>query len=601
MSRTNEFNPAILLLPQSDAELAARVQGAIGGEIVACNAQGQPRLQDILPNLFGQGRAIVGLCASGILIRLVAAQLTDKFEEPPLISVSGDGAHIVPLLGGHRGANQLAAKLANAIGATAAITTASEGQFKFALDNPPPPFFCATPERTKALMVKALAGEPLRVDGPAKWLADAGYNIASGGEADIVVTNSSRVSETALVFRQKNLVLGMGCARHTPVSDLNDLLDTTLKTTDLSRDCIAAIASIDVKADEQGLHDLAAQLDVPLKFLPATKLAQADVPNPSKTVLAEVGTPSVSEAAASQFGALRVEKNKSANATLAISQLENQDLLSTAGRRQGSVHLVGIGPGEPSQRTASAVHALSSCTDWVGYGFYLDLIADLKTDHTEHRFGLGDEEPRVRHALELAAEGKTVSLVCSGDAQIYAMGALAFELLHASGERALSDGAQRVEVMTHPGVSAFQMASARAGALIGHDFCCISLSDLLTPREDILMRLDAAAAGDFVTAFYNPRSQRRTDLIEIAKQKYLAHRPADTPVIIARQLGRPEEDVKVVTLADFDPQSIDMMTIVLFGSSQSKSFERGNGSTVTFTPRGYAKKAATENVSGECQ
>lgn len=204
---------------------------------------------------------------------------------------------------------------------------------------------------------------------------------------------------------------------------------------------------------------------------------------------------------------------------------------------------------------------------------------------------MGDEEPRVRHALELAGEGKNVALVCSGDAQIYAMGALVYELLNAKEARAISDGAQRVAIETHPGISAFQMASARAGALIGHDFCCISLSDLLTPREDILQRLDAAAAGDFVTAFYNPRSMRRTDLIEIAQQVFLKKRPADTPVIIARSIGREEEEVRIVTLENFNPEEIDMMTIVLFGASTSKAFMRGDGEMVTFTPRGYAKKA----------
>ena len=122
-----------------------------------------------------------------------------------------------------------------------------------------------------------------------------------------------------------------------------------------------------------------------------------------------------------------------------------------------------------------------------------------------------------------------VSLVCSGDAQIYAMAALAYELLDAEGDRAVSAVARRVNIETHPGVSAFQAASAAAGALIGHDFCCISLSDLLTPREAILKRLEGAAVADFVTALYNPRSQRRTDLIEEAKRIFLEHRPARYP------------------------------------------------------------------------
>ncbi|RYE75860.1 MAG: precorrin-3B C(17)-methyltransferase, partial [Hyphomicrobiales bacterium] len=262
----------------------------------------------------------------------------------------------------------------------------------------------------------------------------------------------------------------------------------------------------------------------------------------------------------------------------------------TLGRSPGVLHLVGIGPGEAASRTAAAVTALGASTDWVGYGLYLDLVSDIRAGQEEHRFPLGDEEPRVRHALELAGQGRVVSLVCSGDAQIYAMAALVYELLAADGARAVTDNARRVAVESHPGISAFQAASAAAGALIGHDFCCISLSDLLTPREDILKRLDGAARADFVTAFYNPRSQRRTDLIEEAKRIFLAHRPPDTPVIIGRQLGRPEEQVDVVTLAEFDPTTIDMLTIVLFGATASKAFPRGDGKTVAFTPRGYERK-----------
>ncbi|MEI2612934.1 MAG: cobalamin biosynthesis protein [Candidatus Promineifilaceae bacterium] len=262
--------------------------------------------------------------------------------------------------------------------------------------------------------------------------------------------------------------------------------------------------------------------------------------NPSAIVEAEVGTPSVAEAAALKAGPIVVQKLKSARATCAIGKALRPIDAETFGRPPGILHIVGIGPGEPSQRTISAVRALDTSSDWVGYGLYLDLIADLQLEQAEHRFQLGDEEARVRHALELAATGKQVSLVCSGDGQIYAMAALVFELLEVRGERAVSDAARRVAVESHPGISAFQAASAAAGALVGHDFCCISLSDLLTPREEIIKRLDNAAAADFVTALYNPRSQTRSDLIVEAKARLLFHRRPDTPVIVAKNLGRPD-------------------------------------------------------------
>ena len=197
------------------------------------------------------------------------------------------------------------------------------------------------------------------------------------------------------------------------------------------------------------------------------------------------------------------------------------------------------------------------------------------------------------HALECAAEGKDVALICSGDAGIYAMAALVFEVLDPASGAKLSPAARRVAVNVIPGISAFQAAAARAGAMIGHDFCAISLSDLLTPWDTIEKRLKAAAEGDFVIAFYNPRSVKRDTHLAKAKAILARHRPADTPVIIASNLGRPDEKIRVVRFAEFDPEDVDMLTLVLIGSSQSRSLTRGNGKTSAYTPRGYAKKRET--------
>ena len=137
-----------------------------------------------------------------------------------------------------------------------------------------------------------------------------------------------------------------------------------------------------------------------------------------------------------------------------------------------------------------------------------------------------------------------------------------------------------------------QAASARAGALLGHDFCAISLSDLLTPIDDIRKRLAAAATGDFVTALYNPRSERRTVLIEEAKDIFLRARPPATPVVVASNLGRSTDALTTTTLAAFDPHAVDMLTIVVIGASASRAFTRGDGRTIAYTPRGYARKAS---------
>jgi len=234
---------------------------------------------------------------------------------------------------------------------------------------------------------------------------------------------------------------------------------------------------------------------------------------------------------------------------------------------------------------------VSHATDLVGYSLYLDLLEDLASGKTRHDFPLGREEDRVRHAMELAGQGLDVALVCSGDAGIYAMATLVFELFNGGG---LSDAASRIDVTVAPGISALQAAAARAGAPLGHDFCTISLSDLLTPWESIQTRVKAAAEGDFVIAFYNPVSKRRRTQLAYARDVLLQHRPADTPVILATNLGRPGELVRIVPLGDLNVDDVDMLTVVVVGSSDSRTVTTGSGKTWVYTPRGYSAKEGTQ-------
>ena len=586
------MKPAIITFAASGAELAQRVAALTGGAVHHCGFNGE-NAGALLPRLFAERTPIVGICAAGILIRLLAKSLSDKADEPAVLAISQDGASIVPLLGGHHGANRLARELAEALGAHAALTTASDQKFAIGLDEPPAGWALASAADAKPAMMAVLVGARIALEGHAPWLAEAGYPISSMGAIKVLVTEQQLQVDRGLVYHPKTLVAGVGCERGVGAGEVIELIDFGLRSENLSPQSLCAIATIDLKADETALHQAAAHYGVPLRLFTVAELNQERyrLLNPSAVVEAEIGTPSVAEAAALKAGTLIVPKLKSERVTCAIGHALRPIDPETLGRRPGQLHIVGIGPGDSLSRTASAVRALDASSDWVGYGLYLDLVADLESGQRQHRFDLGDEEPRVRHALELAGQGRTVSLICSGDAQIYAMAALVYELLDATGERALGDAARRVDVASHPGISAFQAASAAAGALIGHDFCAISLSDLLTPRLDIVRRLEGAARADFVTALYNPRSQRRTDLIEAAKTLFLAHRPGDTPVIIGQSLGRPEEKVKVTTLGAFDPAEVDMLTIVLIGASTSKAFTRGDGRTVAYTPRGYEKKA----------
>ncbi len=563
--------PVIFVLGTSALPLAQRLKAALDGEIHApdCVSGGDityTKATAHLALLFRESRTLIGLCASGILIRALAPVLSDKQNEPPVLAVSEDGASIVPLLGGHHGANDLARDIAALCKGHAAITTASDVRFGMAFDQPEPGLTLATPAHMKSATAAKLAGHDVTVE--------ITPFVKNGGP-------------THLVYHPRALAIGVGCERNAPSDEAIALVQSVLRQNNLARAAIACIASIDLKSDERAIHAVARHFGVPARFFSVDQLNAESLrlKNPSAIVAREVGTPSVAEAsalaAAGPRSQLLIEKTKSQRVTCAVA-LSPTPILELRGIAQGTLLVVGIGPGSPEWRSPAARSALEDASDWVGYGLYLDLVADLRFNQHQHRFPLGGEEDRVRHAIALAAQGKTVALICSGDAGIYAMAALVYEIIDLE--------PCRIEVHVIPGISAFQAAAAKAGAMIGHDFCCISLSDLLTPWDVIETRVKAAATGDFVVAFYNPRSLKRRDQLERAMGLLAAHRPKDTPVIIATNLGRPDEAVKIVTISDFNPEDVDMLTLVMVGSSQSKSFQRGDGQTYAYTPRGYAKK-----------
>ncbi len=246
--------------------------------------------------------------------------------------------------------------------------------------------------------------------------------------------------------------------------------------------------------------------------------------------------------------------------------------------QHGFLALIGIGPGAPQQMTLAAQAALRAADVVIGYVVYIDLVRPLlKSEQEILARPIGSEMERAQEAIDLASAGRHVALISSGDIGIYAMASPVFEILR---QRRWQSQSPEVEVF--PGISAVQAAAARLGAPLGHDFCAISLSDLLTPWPVIERRLQAAAWGDFVIAFYNPRSQQRDWQLSRAIEIILAHRPATTPVAVAHQVTRPEEQIILTTLGEFDPTQVDMFTLVLVGNSQSYVLA---GHLVT--PRGY--------------
>ena len=248
----------------------------------------------------------------------------------------------------------------------------------------------------------------------------------------------------------------------------------------------------------------------------------------------------------------------------------------------GKIIIAGIGPGSKEDITPAVLQAVQQADAIVGYKYYFQFIEPYVKEGCQCiDTGMKKERERAEQAFLLAETGKTVVVISSGDAGLYGMAPLIYEMLRERGSQ--------VELATLPGISAFQKAASLLGAPIGHDVCIISLSDLMTPWEVIERRIKAAATGDFVTAIYNPKSHGRYWQLYRLQELFLQERSADTPVGYVRQAGREEQEVKVTTLGAFDPEDVDMFTVVIIGNSQSYL---SDGKFIT--PRGYYREAATE-------
>lgn len=250
----------------------------------------------------------------------------------------------------------------------------------------------------------------------------------------------------------------------------------------------------------------------------------------------------------------------------------------------GKIIIAGIGPGSKEDITPAVLEAVGKADVIVGYKYYFQFIESYVPEGcTCIDTGMKKERERAEEAFRLAEEGNTVLVISSGDAGIYGMGPLVYEMRR--------QRQSAIEIESLPGISAFQKAASLLGAPIGHDLCIISLSDLMTPWEVIERRIRAAAEGDFVTAVYNPKSHGRYWQLYRLQELFLAVRSGDTPLGYVRQAGRPEQEVTITTLANFDPEAVDMFTVILIGNSQS--YIDGNQ---IITPRGYYREQQTDDL-----
>jgi len=576
-----------------------------------------PSPADWLQQHWDQAEAVVAVGACGLIVRLIAPLLAHKQNDPAVVVLDPAGRFAIPLLGGHAGGGEaLAARLAALLGAEVVPTGSSAAMGRLPLDA-----FGSAWGWTRgrgdwnALMLAASrsgAMPPLeQTRGLELWRdlpAPRGASTGAAGEGAGVPETRLLIGPTTgqgCRWHPPCLWLGVGCERDTSLELLERLVERTLTGAGLAPEAVAGLASVDRKGDEAALLALSQRHGWPLRLFDAASLAAVSVPNPSEAVAEAMGTASVAEAAAlSAAGAAApdaVASIASSEGNTVVSRAPAAELVvpktieraapgergaatlavALAGRQwapqRGELHLVGSGPGRLDLLSGDARSALALASVWVGYGPYLDLLEPLRRPDQLRRDGrLTEERARCAEALDLATQGLRVALVSSGDSGIYGMAGLALEQWLAR------DPIDRPGFQVHPGISALQLAAARAGAPLMHDFCTISLSDRLTPWEVIERRLRAAAAGDFVVALYNPRSLGRDWQLERARTLLLEGRPAGTPVALARQLGRSGESVRLYTLENLPVEEVDMLTLVLIGNSTSRVQD---GRMVT--PRGY--------------
>ncbi len=604
ISSEKKLLPAIVVLRDSSKETAYKVKQILpgsevhglkervtGADIEFCD------LSKHLEKLFFAKMPIIALFATGIVIRCLAPFISSKQHESPVIVLSEGGAHVIPLLGGHHGANRLAKLDASGVGGIAIISTASDSKLGFSFDSLPEGWRLESPLKVKKVTAALLAGEAVCLNDPkglANWLTSTPLNFSDRGCLKIGVSEHIGSRED-IILHPQTLAIGIGCERNTSYEEIKALVLRTLRESRFSPLSVACIASIDIKIDELGLKKMSKDWGdsyLPLRVFDAEALEKQTprLATPSEEVFRVTGCHGVAEAAAlacvGETGQLVVSKKKSKRATCAIAQSDKIIIPNKIGRGLGKLTIIGIGPGAKNWCTPAAREAVVAASDLVGYRAYLDLVVSLGVTSTEkarHDFELGQEEERVCKALDLAADGRDVALISSGDSGIFGMASLTFEIL----DRQAHERWRGVEINIEPGVSAMNAAAARAGAPLGHDFCAISLSDLMTPWSVIEKRLQAAATTDFVIAIYNPAAKKRRDGIIKAMKIISAERPSECPVVIAKNIGREGEVVDLTVIKEFDPNMVDMLTVILIGNKESRLIDTADG-TRMYTPRGYS-------------
>lgn len=560
--------PAIVILGQGSLSTARRIQqlyphslihgltGRVDGADRTYHAFGAT-----LRQLYQQDTPIIALCAAGIIIRTLAPLLLEKGAEPAVLAVAEDGSAVVPLLGGLGGVNVMAREIGAALNTEAAITTTGELRFGTCLLNPPPGYALGDLELGKRFVSDLLSGESVRIEGAAPWLADAQLPEADDAALAIHVGYAERdPCANELLIYPRNVLVAVSAG----VPDLANSVKVALHESRIAVQSLACLLASHSDMADPGLHDAAEVLGVPLRFTAgasAAEMAQQVLPQ-----LLPPLTPMDGIAIAVAAEPLDVDR---------------------IGHRRGRLAVIGLGPGAAEFMIPAVKAELARANDVLGYETYVRMAGPFRADQVLHCTDNREEMQRARHAFELAAQGRSVVVVSSGDPGVFAMASAVLEALHES----TNPEWHAVELEILPGVSASLATAAQAGAPLGHDFCVMSLSDNLKPWEVIEKRLDLACQADLALAFYNPISRSRPWQLGRALEIVRQHRGPQTPVTLGRDIGRPGQTLRVVRLEELTPEQVDMRTMVLIGSSTTCTIARPDGNEWVYTPRWYPARS----------
>jgi len=541
---------------------------------------------------------IIFVGSIGASIRLINSFLTSKDQDPGVIVIDKKCSKIVPLIGAHQSNTQnIAFQISNLFGGQIIETNNLNDQSLLNLDSFGNQWGWKRSGKIKnwsKLVIKQAKNEEIlckQLSGNNLWkTSESAEIIKQIYEKEIEKPDStfhvSIFENHETTWHPPVLWIGLGCERNTSKELIANSLNNFLESNKISPHSIAGFATIDIKKDEKGILELAQQKNLPIKFFTKEELSKIIVPNPSSLVQKEIGTSSVAEAscilAAGEESKLLKEKrifknkdsatSKSGAVTIAIAESKNQYYPTN-----GEIHIIGSGPGDISFLTNDSRKALSRCTVWIGYKMYLDLIKPLKrSDQVLVESKLTQEKERCIKAIKLAEEGIKVALISSGESGFYGMAGLLLELLQNIKKE------YRPYFEVHPGISSVQLAAAISGAPLMNDFCSVSLSDKLTPWSLIEKRIEGALVGDFVIALFNPQSIERNWQLKSVIDICLQSRHGDTPVLIARQVGRENQTKKFFTLNTIPFKEIDMLSIIIIGNSQTTLVDE-----IFLTPRGY--------------